>query len=418
VAVILVLLALGGLLVTALAALLWFDHHLRRARHAVELGHNAIAVRHLKACLRARPEHREVLILSSRVARRAGAWDESESLLNRYWQLYGDDDELVLERLLLRATRGEVEAVEPLLLVRVSQGGPQATLAREALITGLIYRYRLQTANQHVTEWLAAAPESALAWLAHGKVQEARDATSEALLAYRRAVEIDPEHDEARLRMTNVLLRLSQGEEALAHLEYLRRRLPNNKEVLVQLARALDLQQRPKDAIAVLDECIRHHPDHAAALAERGRLGLRTDSKQAEEDLALAIRLDPGNLPARYQYHLALSKNGKKSEAAQEQEAHHRAEQDAIRIGELIKQQLQLRPDDPAIHHEIAMILLRSGRPAEALRWLHSGLQVGPNHVPTHRALSSLYHEMGNPILSSRHRAIAQRLGRSSGQQP
>src|SRR5438876_10765428 len=104
--VVLALLTLIGLGLGAAGLLLWTDHHLRAARQAVERGHNAIAVRHLHACRRFRPDHPEALLLSARVARRGGAWTEAEELLDRYWRRNGDDEALVPDRLLLRAPRG------------------------------------------------------------------------------------------------------------------------------------------------------------------------------------------------------------------------------------------------------------------------------------------------------------------------
>jgi Tfp pilus assembly protein PilF len=60
--------------------------------------------------------------------------------------------------------------------------------------------------------------------------------------------------------------------------------------------------------------------------------------------------------------------------------------------------------------HEVAMIALRAGLPKEAHRWLLNALQVDPDHLPTHQALAAFYRTTDNPILASRHRAIAQRL--------
>src|SRR5262249_38870997 len=156
--------------------------------------------------------------------------------------------------------------------------------------------------------------------------------------------------DEARLRLTTLLLMLSQGEEALAHLEYLRRRLPDNPEVLVQLAQALDLQGRTDEARALLVECVRNFPDDAHALAERGRIANHDgDRALAEECLAKSIRLDPGDGRARYQYYLALIQNGKQEEAFKQQEALQGIENDANRIKELLRGPLQVTPNDPAI---------------------------------------------------------------------
>jgi Tfp pilus assembly protein PilF len=358
-----------------------------------------------------RPDDREVLILSARVARRGRSWSEAEAALDHYWELYGDEDALVLERLLLQAARGELESAGPLLRARIDQDDPAAPLAREALIAGLHYRFRLREAEKQIDAWLESDTDNTFALFARGRLQEERGQSSEALGTFRRLVEIDPEHDEARLLMTGLLVQLSQGEEALPHLEYLRRQLPDNPEVLLRTAQALDLQARPDEARAALDECLRLHPNHSRALAERGRIARRDgDGDGAEEYLSRAVRLDPGNGEARHQYALALSHNGKKAEAAEQQEALRRIEDDVRRINELLKGKLQDSPDDPEAYYEAALIALRAGLAGEGRRWLLAALQVDPNHLPTHRTLAFYYQETGSPILAARHRAIAQRL--------
>lgn len=408
---VLVLLLLVGAAVGAIGVFLWTGHHLRAARRASELGHNTDAIRHLRKCRLVRPDQAEVLLLSARAARRSGVWSDVEQLLDRYWRIYGDDDALVLERLLFQATRGEVEESRSLLQAHIDADDAAAPLAREALAAGLLQRFRLKEAQQHIDRWLDSDPDSTLALLARGKLHQLREQSSEALLTYRRILELDADHDLARLRLTTVLLQLSQGEEALDHLEFLRRRLPDHPEVLTQLGQAMDLQDRADEARAVLDSCLRDNPDHAAALAERGRIARRDgDTELAEELLRRAIQIEPGKVTARYQFSLVLNQNGKPAEAAKEQEAIRQLEADAQRIHELLHYRLQQTPNDPAIHYEIAMIALRGGLPRDALRWLQSALQVGPDHETTHRALATYYHETGNPILSARHRAIAQRL--------
>jgi tetratricopeptide (TPR) repeat protein len=408
--------ALGMVLLIALAAgvlsaFAWFDYQLRGARRAVNLGHNAEAVTHLEVCRRYSPDHAEVLILSSRVARRTGAWSEADALLDRYSELYGDNDSLALERLLLRATRGEIAVTGALLQYRIDQQDANSPLAREALIAGLLYRFQLDDAQRQIEQWVEREPGSAVALLARGKFNEERGHSSEAALSYRRLLEFDPHHHEARMRLCAILLQLSQGEEALAHAQYLYKHLPHHAGVLVQLAQALDLQGRGDEARSTLDECLRRFPDHPAALAERGRIANRDgDSRRAEELLRLATRLDPGDARARYQLYLALNQNDKKDEAQKELAAQKAIVADVERIEELLFGRLKQSPNDPAAYHEVAMIALRSGRAKEALRWLQNALQVDPNYVPAHRTLAAYYHETGNPILSARHRAIAQQL--------
>src|SRR5439155_16585542 len=102
-------------------------------RRALALGHNMEAIRHLRFCHKYRPEHPDVILLSARVARRSGAWTEAERLLDHYSELHGDDDDLALERLALRANRGEIEAVAPLLEAHIASGDSGAAVAFEAL---------------------------------------------------------------------------------------------------------------------------------------------------------------------------------------------------------------------------------------------------------------------------------------------
>lgn len=389
---------------------IWFRQHLVAARVEVDSGHNAAAAEHLRACRVVRPDHPEVLLLAARVAGRAGFWDEAEALLNRYWERYGDDGALAFERLLLRAARGDIEATGPVLLARIRGRGPDARPAREALVTGLLSRFLWVEAGRVIEDWVATDPDDTFALLFRGKLQEQRAATNLALLTYRRVVELDPEQHEARLRMTTLLLQLRQGEEAAGHLAYLRARLPENPEIQVQWVRALSLQGRTAEARAALDECLAAHPDLPEALAERGRFALADgDDRAAEEYFGRAVRADPGNVPARHQYALVLARNGKPGEAAAQDAAVKQLQADQDRIAELISGPLQTRPHDPTVPHEIALIALRAGRPADALRWFQTAIQIDPDHAPAHQELAKYYQAAGDPALAAHHRAIAQR---------
>lgn len=403
----------GGAGVAVGGALVWFHHHLRAATREVELGHNAAATRHLRLCQWVRPEQRDVLVLAARVARRSGGWAESEVLLDRYSERHGDDETLVLERLLLRAARGDLDSSQSQLAERIRRGGPEAALAREAVAVGLQYRFRWAEVNQLLSDWLAASPDNTTALLLRGKLQEARQQSSEALLSFRRVLELDPQHDEARMRLTSMLISMRQGEEALSHAGYLRHRLPKHPEVRMQWVRALGLQGRTAEARVALDACLRDHPNNPTALAERGRYAVSDgDDAAAESYYEKAAKADPGNFPTRHQFSLALARNGKKTEADKEQAVLRMLEADAERINQLISGPLQTRPNDPAIHHEIGLMAMRSGQPGEALRWFLSAVEVGPDHLPSHQTLAAYYHDAGNPVMASRHRAIAQNLSR------
>lgn len=402
----------GALALAGGACRAWVNRHLERARTEVALGHNAAARPHLEVCLRARPDDPDALVLAARVARRGGARDEAELLLQRLEGLHGATDQLVLERLLLRAARGEVEAVEPQLLARAVAEGDDAELAREGLIAGLIERFRWADAARGLRDWRARAPGSNTALLLLGKLEDQRQGTEQAVALYREVLARDPDHDEARLRLAVLLVRNRRGAEALAALERLRERLPGHAEVAVLWAKALLLEGRAAEGRAALAECLRAHPDHPEALLESGALAL-TDGDEAEAVnlMRRARDREPGNLIAQTQYAFALARTGRAAEAAEARARADALKADLERIADLVGGPLQARPDDPSVHHEIALIALRTGRPDEALRWFHGALQVDPAHAPTHRALGQLYRELDKPVLAARHRALAQRPG-------
>jgi tetratricopeptide (TPR) repeat protein len=404
---------LAALLLSWFGIYLWSNFHMRAARREVESGHNFIAAVHLRHVFWARSDHPEALLLAARVARRRGETDNAEEFLNRRAKSHGEDEDSVLERLLLQASRGELEEVRGLLQLRIDRSGPAGDLAREAMIEGLLQNFMTDVARTRIEDWLDKDPTNAIALLLLGKMHERREKPSEALLAYRKLVELDPANHEARLRVTTLLLQLSQADEAMPHLEYLKEHLPDHPAVPTQIGQALSLQGHTDEARVVLDECLKRFPNYPAALAERGKIERQYgDTLKAEEYLGRAVRLDPANTTARYHYYLALNKNGKTEEAKKQQEIIRQMEDDIHRIGDIVNVEMRDRSNEPALLYEVAMIAQRAGRRAEAIQWLNRALQAAPNHLPSHRALVGLYYDMGNPILSARHRAIAQQLGK------
>jgi tetratricopeptide (TPR) repeat protein len=187
--------------------------------------------------------------------------------------------------------------------------------------------------------------------------------------------------------------------------------LPDNPEVAYQWAAALGLQGRTDEARAALEDCLRRYPGYAPALALRGRYAaLDGDDAAAVEYLSRAVELERGNLVARHQYVQALIRTGQAAAAAREEAEIQRVAADLERMRELIAGPLQANPNDPGIHHQIALTALHAGQPVEALRWLQSALQVDPNHLPTHQTLTGYYYATGNPVLAARHRAIVKKL--------
>src|SRR5262245_23172616 len=76
---------------------LWAWYHFRAAWYDLQCFHNPQAIRHLQACLRVWPTDGEVLLMTARAARRAGAYEEAAHSLEKYQQARGLDEKSSFE---------------------------------------------------------------------------------------------------------------------------------------------------------------------------------------------------------------------------------------------------------------------------------------------------------------------------------
>jgi hypothetical protein len=126
-AAVVLLLTLGaGAVLAAPHVRAW--HHLRAARAELLRFHNPQAIRHLQVCLRAWPEDPDVLMASARAARRARAYEESQSYLEKYQTARGCDEACAFEQLLLAAERNGRDSVIDLCRTSVEKGHPETSL--------------------------------------------------------------------------------------------------------------------------------------------------------------------------------------------------------------------------------------------------------------------------------------------------
>jgi tetratricopeptide (TPR) repeat protein len=405
VAALLALILLGAGLA---AANLWALHHYRAARAELGRYHTAAARAHLEECLRFWPREPDALLLAARAARRSGSFDGAEHFLARAEKAGAREDDLTLERVLLRAERGDVDEVRPFCDRLIEGGGPGAALALEALTKGLLRTYRAGEALAALDRWDRLEPDSAQAALLRGALLDQADRRHDALAGYRRAVQLDPEYDEARLRLAGLLVLTGQYAEAVPHLEYLRGRLPGDPRVETHLARCRAQAGQAAEAVELLEGVLGRWPHFAPALAERGKLALQEgDLPRAEACLSEAAARAPDDVQARYQLHLCLSRQGKTEEAARAERRLLQMESDIKRLQEIAQGEMQRSPHSAALQCEVGAILLRGGQAAEGLRWLHRALQEDPGYAPAHQALADFYLSTGERALATRHRELA-----------
>jgi tetratricopeptide (TPR) repeat protein len=408
-------LAVGILLAVLLAAAgvhLWAWYQLREADRLVERQQFPQAYAHYARGLRAYAWWRwsaAAHFRAARAARRARLYPEAEQHLAACKKLQGGDADtslpLALENLLLRAQMGEVGEVEEVLWERVKRETPETPLILEALARGYVRMLRLGTAMRCVEMLLERQPDNVEALVMRGWIRQGGAEPGEAVKDYRRALAIDPERDDARLGLAQMLLRESP-EEARTHYEQLLARQPDNPEVLAGLATAYRTLGEPAKARALLDTLLAKHPKNAQGLAELGVLTLAGgDAREGEALLRRAVKEDPGNLDAQYQLYLCLVQQpGREAEAARQGEMHKRVEAARKRLTQIVTQEMTRNPNDPNLHYEVGSIYLRYGKPEVGIRWLYSALKLDPTHQPSHQALYDYFLGAGETEKAEQHR--------------
>jgi tetratricopeptide (TPR) repeat protein len=375
----------------------WAEIHIRRAEEALARslrfkgpGPLAEARDHLACCLRVWPTSGRVHFLLAQANRRAGDLDEAARCLRRAEQAGWAVEAIDLEKTLASVQQGDLDA-EPVLVSFVQRDHPDKLLILEALVQGSRRTYQLPRALAHLDTWLGAQPDSALALAWRGETLLLLGRDREALADYRKAVEIDPQEDEARLKVAELLLAFHQPQEARPHFTELLKRHPDQGEALFGLARCRAEQGDTAGAEKVLDRLLSLQPEHAGALAERGKIALDAGRpKDAEPWLRRAVRVAPFERKILYTLSRCLTMNGHTKEAEECRARIGRIDEDRKRLDEL-RTAVMTAPHDASLRCEMGLILLRNGQDKEGVRWLESALREQPECDAARQALEDHY---------------------------
>jgi tetratricopeptide (TPR) repeat protein len=386
----------------------WAWYHFRAGKVELERHHNLRALEHLEACLQTWPRDPDALFLTARACGRLGDFDRAEAYLKQCEGTHRLAEDVGLERVLLRAARGDVDGVSGYCRALIDKGHPAASLLFEAMISGYLRVYRFADAGRYLEQWLKKQPDNPQALLLQGRLFEQLNNHAEAAAAFQRVLDLDPEQNEARLLLAGILLDLRKGQEALPHLQRLRDELPGHRLIQVLLARCLDHVGRRSEAQTVLDDLLSGQQTYAPALAERGKLAVREgDLELAESLLREACLREPGDYSAHYQLYLCLTLRDKKSEAKEVLQRMNEINENQAKIREITGGKMQRAPRNPEVHYELGATLLRAGSVEEGLQWLQSALKLDPKHGPTHQVLANHYLQLGQFGRAARHRELA-----------
>jgi tetratricopeptide (TPR) repeat protein len=382
-------------------------YHLRAARLALRQYHNAEAIEHLQICLKTWPDDADALLLAARTARRAGNYVEADIALGKYEAQRGVDEAAELERILLRAENGDVDRAAAFCKRWIEQGHRDAPFIFEAMAHAYLHSYRLPDLRLLLQRWRQDQPDNPQVHYVEGELHDCEGISEAAVASYQRVLQLDPEHDEARLKLTGALMEQRAFTQMEAHLEHLRRRQPDNLEVLVRSAACCVFLGRVQEAVRLLDDVLARDPDFAPALAERGKIALEQgEYPVAEKMLRKAVEGNPGDHPSRFRLVQCLQQSGKVEEAQKQERQLKQLEADLKRLDEIANRSMAERPYDPALHCELGTILLRCGFVEPGLHWLNTALSRDPRCSAAHQALAQYYQRIGASEQAEHHRRL------------
>ncbi|MBI3822660.1 MAG: tetratricopeptide repeat protein [Planctomycetes bacterium] len=319
-------------------AFIQFSSHpeYRAAQTALDKRDFASASNHLRKYLEARPGDTSARLLLARTVRRQGDVAEALELLAVYTREAGANADSDLEHQLLRVQAGDLEKIDAL-LTRCTEQSPDTPLILEAAIEGCLVvlvdamqkemaedgRGEIRVADYKraqaaVEQWLGQRPanvDQVQGFVWRGKLHAIAREFPKAFSAFRKALEIDPDHFIAR-EFLGVLLVPQSPAEAAAHLQVLYDRDPHHRKVSFNLAKARRALGELDRAGAILDGLLVRHSHDAAILVERGSVAMdQRRYKDAEHWLEQAVTVAPNHAQANLLYSQSLQENGKPADA-------------------------------------------------------------------------------------------------------
>lgn len=387
------------------ARYLRLHYHRAAAERAADHYDFEEATRQLTTCLQFQPRNASLHFQMARNARRANHLQLAAEHLRRCRQLEGRNPENALEALLLRAQGGDIVEAEKLLLEQVSFSSPDTDLILEALAKGYNLIYHLDGAMGCLNRLLERQPDNVTALLLRAALWTTAGNFTGALEDYRRAVEAQPNHREARYRFADALLRIDRPEEALRQFEYLNQQPRDDAaDILLGLARSHRQLGHTETARQLLDELLADNPHQSFALQERGKIALEMESPAAAEKWFRQALADyPYDPQCNYLLAQSLRKQGREAEARDYLAARRRLDDDLKLLHEAFRRVLK----DPTVAEprlEAGLICLRNGRADEGERWLLSALEQAPDHAATRAALAEHYQRKGKTDLAEQYR--------------
>jgi tetratricopeptide (TPR) repeat protein len=396
-ALVVLLLAVIGVAGWAVSPFVLAEYHLREAEKALRRQRYPAALESYERALRHLPNRPDLHLHAGRTARRAGQIPAAREHLRRCRELQGAvSEELQLELYLLRAQTGEVDEVHRYLLPYLLKEGPLTPLVLEALVRAHMGLYRMELAWKFLHRWLELEPDNVEALFRRGTWYAQQQNIEGAARDFRRVLELDPERNEVRLVLAEILRADKKFAEVAEQYEQVLARSPQDAAALTGLAQCRLETGRVAEARQLLEAIPAAKLEAADVYWLRGIVAMREGRPgDAEPLLRSALALEPRHFDACYNLMLCLNRLKRPEEAAQMRDRVNRIEQDQKRLIAITTREMTAAPQNPVLHCELGEIYLRLGMPERALHWLYAGLKIDPNYRRAHEILRDYYDGLG-----------------------
>lgn len=348
------------------------------------------------------PEVQRMLARASRMVREPG---EAEKRLQAAQKLAGGaTDRLQLEYLLLRLTNGDTDEPAVALATYLSNGDPESPAILETLAAAYIRDLRYGPAYSTLVRWIELVPDQAIPYFWRGWVLERLNQAKGAMEDYRKALELDPEMFNARIRVAEMLLEDKKPDEALPHLEQLLKQRPDNPQVLARLGQCRYLEGKPEEARPLLERARKDLPDDGPLLLHLAKLDVEGgQAGPAVELLNRLLKRDPGDTEARFLLVSALRLAGKRVEAEAELKEYERQNQMLKEANDLLQAEARTPSTDADSVARIGKMLLELGQEPQALYWLDKSLERDSRCQLAHIALAEHFTKKGDATRAAYH---------------
>jgi tetratricopeptide (TPR) repeat protein len=238
-----------------------------------------------------------------------------------------------------------------------------------------------------------------------------------------------PDHPQAPLLLADCRLLLGDWKQVIAILDPLLERDPDNKAILYMIGTALMRDHQSERGQRVLDRILRQGDSAEAHLVLAIASREANDDIAAEKELRRALELDPDLPTANGTLGAVLVRMGEGAAAVaalqREIEVNPNHFDSHLLLGLLLRQEsktteamghlrkaLALRPGDPGVRYQIALVEIAESDLVSARATLEALVSEEPRFTEAHVSLATVYYRLGRRADGQRHQAIVEQLKR------